>query len=214
MRLEELRALLETARDRRMPHVERLAVTAAVVSEQLKPRGMIATLVGGAAIELHAPGVYTTTGIDLVVEGQSRTALDMAPTELGFTRHARHWVLDDLLVEVPGNWMSDPIDIIHAGALSLRVVRREVVLADRIVGFKHWRSTAYGAQAVALLAIFGESFDEGWLRSRLLTEGADDALAALRTLAKRSGQITEEHLQQTLAQLHAASVRPPDAESI
>ena len=60
MRLEELRALLETARDRRMPHVERLTVTAAVVSEQLKPRGMIATLVGGAAIELHARSVRLT----------------------------------------------------------------------------------------------------------------------------------------------------------
>ena len=161
----------------------------------------------------HAPGVYATTDIDLVVERRSRAELDSALTELGFTRRGRHWVLDDLMVEVPDNWMADPVDVISVGALSLRVVKREVVLADRIVGFKHWHSTAYGAQAVALLAIFGESFDGDWLRSRLREEGAEDALAALRTLATGGTRITEKQLQHVLAQLHGTDSLSSDADS-
>ena len=51
-----------------VPHVERLALAAAIVSEALRARGLEATLVGGGAIEFYAPGSYATTDIDLVVE--------------------------------------------------------------------------------------------------------------------------------------------------
>ncbi len=59
----------------------------------------------------------------------------------GFGRQGRHGVLDGLFVEVPGNWMSDPVEVVEVGAQSLRIIRREIVLADRIIGFKHWRTT-------------------------------------------------------------------------
>src|SRR5205823_723395 len=127
---------------------------AAVISEVLRRRGMEATLVGGGAIEFHAPDVYVTTDLDLIVEGRPRVELDAALTGFGFVRRGRHWVMDELFVEVPGNWMSDPVDVVDVGGLTLRVIRREIVLADRIIGFKHWRTTAYGAQAIALLALF------------------------------------------------------------
>ncbi len=66
-----------------------------------------------------------------MVEGGSRAALDAALTTFGFARRGRHWVLEDLFVEVPGNWMPDPVDVIPVGPLTLRVVKREAVLADR-----------------------------------------------------------------------------------
>lgn len=74
---------------------------------------------------------HTTSDIDLVVEGRSRDDLDVALTEFGFSRHGRHSVLGEHLVEVPGNWMSDPTDVVAVGPLTLRVVKKEVVLADR-----------------------------------------------------------------------------------
>lgn len=187
------------------PHIERITVASAVISEVLRRNGMEATLVGGGAIEFHASDVYTTNDIDLVVEGKSRDDLDAALTEIGFSRHGRHWKRGELFVEVPGNWMSDPVDVFPVGSLSLRVVRREVVLADRIIGFKHWRATAYGAQAVALIALFGPSLDEAWLRHRLNAEGAEDALDALRELAAENVVVSEKRLQDTLERLHRQS---------
>jgi hypothetical protein len=200
-----LRTLLAQTLQGEASHVEKLTVAAAVISALLRDRGMEATLVGGAAIEFHAPGVYATSDLDFIVEGRSRAELDLALTEFGFARKGRHWVLGELFVEVPGNWMSDPVDVIDVAGLQLRVLRREIVLADRIIGFKHWRSTAYGAQAVALLHIFGGSIDETLLRDRLRSENAEDALMALRALAKGQQAVGEAELEAILDSLHHRS---------
>lgn len=198
----ELRALLDRTLAGEASHVEKLTVSGAVISEVLRQRGMEATLVGGAAIEFHAPGVYATSDLDFVVEGRARAELDDALTEFGFLRRGRHWVRGDLFVEVPGNWMSDPVEVVAVGPLQLRVVRCEVVLADRIIGFKHWRTTAYGAQALALLATLGSSLDEGMLRERLRAEDAEDALEALRTLAAAGEGVGAVELEGVLQELH------------
>lgn len=212
MTLAELRALLDATLASGEPHVEKLTVAAAVISEVLRRRGMRATLVGGGAIEYHASDVYTTSDIDLVVEGRSRDELDAALTKFGFARQGRHWVLGELFVEVPGHRMVDPVDVIAVGPLTLRVVRREVGLADRIIGFKHWRATAYGAQAIALLALFGGSIDEGVLRDRLRAEDAEDALDALRELAARPGTVGERELEALLRRLQSRDTADPDEE--
>lgn len=200
----DLRALFEQTLRSDAPHVERMTIAAAVISDVLHRRGLRATLVGGGAIEFHASDVYTTTDLDFVVEGP-REEVDAALTDFGFSRRGRHWVFDDgrggLFVEVPGNWMSDPVDEIAVGPLSLRVVRRESVLADRIIGFKHWGTTAYGAQAVAMLALFGDSLDEDLLQRRLRAEGAADALAALRELARGTTRVDDAVLEGVLERL-------------
>ena len=198
----ELRALLDRTLSGDAPHVEKLTVSAAVISEVLRQRGMEATLVGGGAIEFHAPGVYATSDLDFVVEGRSRAELDAALTGFGFTRRGRHWVLGELFVEVPGNWMSDPVEVVQVGSLQLRVVCREIVLADRIIGFKHWRTTAYGAQALALLEALGPSLDERLLRDRLRAEDAEDALGALRALAAAKGAVGAAELEGVIHALH------------
>jgi hypothetical protein len=198
----DLRAILDQALHADIPHVERLAIAAAVISELLSRHGMVATLVGGGAIELYASGVYTTSDLDFVVEGGTRSDLDAVLRSVGFERRGRHWVLEDLFVEVPGNWMSDPVDIVSVGGLSLRVVRQEVVLADRIIGFKHWRTTAYGAQALALLQVLAGSLDDHLLRARLRAEDAEDAYESLRRLAGSGTTVGEPELEAVLQQLH------------
>jgi hypothetical protein len=180
----------------------RLTIAAAVISELLQQHGMVATLVGGGAIELYAPGVYTTSDLDFVVDGGTRAALDAVLRDFGFERRGRHSVLDHLFLEVPGNWMSDPVEVITVGPFSLRVVRQEVVLADRIIGFKHWRTTAYGAQAVALLQVLGASLDDRLLRERLQAEDALDAYEALRALAASDEVVREAELEAILQRLH------------
>jgi hypothetical protein len=161
---------------------------------------METTLVGGGAIEFYAPDLYTTTDIDLIVDG-ARDVIDAELTAFGFTRRGRHWIMGDLFVEIPGNWMSDPVDVVAVGPLTLRVIRRETVLADRIIGFKHWRTSAYGAQAVALLAAFGDTIDEELLLHRLRAEDAEDALPMLRALAAADEAVNDAALEQILTRL-------------
>ncbi len=203
MTTSDLKHLLQSALASDRPHVEKLTIAAATISEVLRQRGMTATLVGGGAIEFYASDTYTTSDIDLVVEGRSRKDLDAALTEFGFTRHGRHWILGELLVEVPGNWMSDPTEIVAVGPLTLRVVKKEVVLADRIIGFKHWRATAYGAQAIAMLVLFGSLLDEQLLVNRVRSEGAEDALTILRELAASGKGVGEDQLRDALGRLHS-----------
>lgn len=207
----ELRNILDQSQRGEASHVERLTVAAAVISEVLRQQGMVATLVGGGAIEFHAPGAYTTSDLDFVVEGRSRADLDAVLVEFGFRRQGRHWVRDDLFVEVPGNWMSDPVDIVWVGSLPLRVVRQEIVLADRIIGFKHWRSTAYGAQALTLLRVLAGTLDEDLLRTRLLAEDAEDAYRALCALAATDAPVGEVELDALLQRLHQQ--RGPDGHA-
>lgn len=169
---------------------------------------MEATLVGGGAIEFYAPETYATSDLDLVVEGRPRTEIDAALTAFGFDRSGRHWVRGDLFVEVPGTIMSDPVEELSVGGLRLRVVRREVVLADRVIGFKHWGATAYGAQAIALLAALGDIIDERMLRERVKAEDADDALELLWAMARSGAQVGEVDLRNALDRLHGRRAGP------
>ena len=202
MTISDLQRLLDRTMAGDGPHAEKITVAAAVLSEVLRRRGMEATLVGGGAIEFYAPETYATSDIDLVVEGRPRTEIDGALTAFGFDRSGRHWVRGDLFVEVPGTVMSDPVEELSAGGIRLRVVRREVVLADRIIGFKHWGASAYGAQAIALLAALGDIIDEALLRERVRAEHAEDALDVLWAMARSGARVGEVDLRNALDHLH------------
>jgi len=208
----ELRALLDATLAGDRPHVEKLTVTAAVVSAVLRREGMEATLVGGGAIEFHAAEIYTTSDIDLVVEGRTRAAMDSALTAFGMTRSGRHWLIGGMFIEVPGNAMTDPTETAMVGPLPLRVVRREIALADRIIGFRHWGATGYGAQAVAMLALFGATLDEAMLLQRLRDEGAVDALEPLRLLARSESRVDDAELGALLDRLKRGGGRDNEGE--
>lgn len=184
-------------------HPRRLVKVAAILSEALRREGLEATVVGGSAIEIHAPDAYTTGDIDLVVPERHgidwSVALERAFRPLGFAR--RHWVRGDIFVEIPSRTLLDPVDIFAVGVLTLRVIRKEVVLADRIVGFKYWGVTDYGLQAIAMLAAFGPELDVPLLQSYLQREGAEDAYLALRQLGESGEPLTHERLQAELQRL-------------
>jgi len=85
------------------------------------------------------------------------------------------------------------------------LLRKEILLGERIVGFKHWRFTGYGAQALDLLVAFGRDLDEAVLRTYLQREGAEDVYDALRALAASGRPITDELLRDTMDSLHGGS---------
>ncbi|HEX2205878.1 MAG TPA: hypothetical protein VHG91_21365 [Longimicrobium sp.] len=175
-------------------HVERIILTAAVLTTALEQAGMRATLVGGAAVEFYVPGAYTTTDLDFVVEGRTREALDEVFKKLGLERRGRHWIRGDLYVEVPGNRMTDPAEEFPVGPLTLRVIRKESLLAERIVGFRHWKYWGHGQQAIDMIQAFGYEIDETFLRDHLRKEGAEEAYEQLKALAASSEPITSQTL--------------------
>jgi hypothetical protein len=195
MDIAELRAALDRAWNREAKHVERLTVAAAVLQVALRQAGMEATLVGGGAIEFYAPRFYTTTDIDFVVERGSRESIDQVFTALGLTKSGRHWSKGDLYVEVPGNRQYEPVDEFTVGPMTLRVVRKEYVLSDRIVGFRHWKYWAYGNQAMDMIAAFGDEIDDTALRAYLRREGAEDTYDLLRLAAASDRRMDDRELE-------------------
>lgn len=197
----ELATALEKAWSRDRAHVERIVLAAAVITTALERAGMRATLVGGAAIEFYSPETYATGDLDFVVEGRTREALDETLTSLGMQRHGRHWVRDDLYVEVPGNSMGEATESFEIGPYTLRVIRREYVLADRIVGYRWWKYAGYGVQAINMMLTFGSGIDDALLRGHLRKEGAEDTYDILLRFAE-SGALAEPESLEALWHQH------------
>lgn len=193
---DELKRPLEQAWSPERPHVERITLAAAVISKALQQAGMQSTLVGGGAVEFYAPGAYVTQDIDLVVEGKAREAIDEVLVALGLERRGRHWTRDELFVEVPATVLEDPADVFPVGPFELRVIRKEYILGERIVGFRHWKSTAHAQQAIDMIAAFGDELDMNELRVYLRREGAEEAFDLLRGFARSGAPITATALDE------------------
>jgi hypothetical protein len=187
-------------------HAQQIGAVAAIISQACYEAGLQCTLVGGSAIEIHAPGIYRSDDVDVVIEGPAASGLrgrvDQVLGNLGLSPAGRHWRLGDLFVEVPGHAMTDPTDMVRVGSRVFRIVRKDVLLADRIVGFKHWRYTGYGQQAIDMIAAFGDDLDLAWLKERLEREGSWDAFEPLRNLAESNTAVTDETLIAVLDRLH------------
>jgi hypothetical protein len=194
-----------------LEHAEQFAQVASILHDAFGKAGLRSTVVGGSAIEIHAPGVYMSGDIDLVVE---RLRYDAAQIEsvfesLGFERAGRHWRMGDLFVEVPSTTLSDPSELMRVGNAAFEIIKKEVVLADRIIGYRQWGTLAYGQQAIDLLAAFGPDIDEVWLREKLLREASLDALAPLRDLAATDEAVDKEVLEHLLSRLQQGRQRLP-----
>lgn len=178
-------------------HARVVAEIAAILHQAFDAVGIRCTLVGGGAIEIHAPGIYKSGDVDVVLERFHGALADSGEVfeALGFTRRGRHWVVGDLMVETPPGPVSDPAELVRVGNLVFRAVSKETVLADRLKGFKHWEVTSYGQQAIDMLAAFGDELDMQWLESHLRKEHAWDAFVALSELARSSAPVSHDSLR-------------------
>lgn len=186
-------------------HARQIAMVTSILSQAFEAEGLRCTLVGGCAIEIYAPGIFKSGDIDLVIEELRGTAhrerLDPVFDGLGFEKAGRHWRRGDLFVEVPSQFLEDPFEVIRLGHFPLNVIAKEVLLADRVVGFKYWRQTSYGQQAIDMIAAFGNELRADRLMPRLTQEQAVDAYEALRAMALSAESVTEDTLQTVLERL-------------
>lgn len=181
-------------------HTERMTLVCAVVCDAFKRRGMRATVVGGGAVEFHAPGAYTTFDTDLVVEPATtrpdRSALDGVFGALGFIKGpARHWVRDDFLIEVPSSHLEGPAEEHQVGPHTFRVVKKEVVLVERLVEFYQTGHTGYGAQAIAMIRAFGAELEPELLERLLHEQEVRVVYELMKQLASSDVEITDDLLR-------------------
>lgn len=132
---------------------KRTASLVAWLQSRYPSRESAPILVGGAAVELYTHGAYTTGDLDFVgdVSGEVAEVLDHA----GFRRAGRHWIHEQgrVYLEFPGSRLepaSEPARLRRAG-LTLRVIRAEALLADRLAAWKFWRSEVDLLNALRLL---------------------------------------------------------------
>lgn len=187
-----------------LAHAEQVAEIAGVLHEAFEPEGYAATLVGGSAIEIHAPGIYLSGDLDYVIDRvrEGTRPIDEVFQDLGFEKQGgRHWVRGDLFVERVSGPVAGPTEEVRVGESVFRIVTKEVALRDRVVGFKQWEYTAYGEQALDMLAAFGDELDLSWLCDELRREDSLDALDALRDLARSDEPVTDEVLRQMVDRL-------------
>jgi hypothetical protein len=208
--VSELRELLDLLlqagmADEAIDHARQVAMVTSIVSQAFEAEGLRCTLVGGSAIEVYAPGIFKSGDIDLVIEELRGTAnrerLDPVFASLGFEKQGRHWRRGDLFIEVPSQFLEDPAEVIRLGHFPLNIVVKEVLLADRTIGFKYWRQTSYGQQAIDMIAAFGNELTIDRLMPRLIQEQAVDAYEALKALSQSNESVNEDTLQALLERL-------------
>lgn len=189
-----------------LAHAERLARIAAIVCEAFRRRGILATLVGGGAVEFHTPRAYSTGDMDFVVERWprpvGRSEVEAVLGGLGLVRDGMNWIMHDVYVQIVGTVLEASVEEYDFAGHRLRVITKEEALAGRLIGFKHWRVLDYGVQAVAMLRAFGSSLDEPALLERISgLDDAADAYRALRELAHGQMEINAAVLANVLDRL-------------
>jgi hypothetical protein len=191
--------------DDALDHARQIGMATGIISEAFAEDGLRVTLVGGSAIEVYAPGIFKTADIDLVIEAVkgilSREQLHPIFERLGFTKDGRHWHRGMLYVEVPSTNLTDHSDRVRIGHLELNVIAKEVLLSERLAGYKYWEYTASAQQAVDMIAAFGDDLRMEILQPLLKREGTEDAYEAIKALAESAKPVTDAGLRDLLEHL-------------
>jgi hypothetical protein len=167
---------------------ERSAVAARCMLERFDARGVTMTVVGGSAVSIWDAGAHTSHDIDIVGAAWPDTIDSVLVTDLGFTRHGRHWFDEELglVVEVPG-WSLEPVGAAFDMVAGIRVIRLEDLILDRV---NQWHATgSFEAWRQAARLLEHGALDDNYLALRARDVDVDDALESVRALGmhQRSG---------------------------
>lgn len=124
-----------------------LAELAAVVSGHLKSHGVEVVVVGGSAITLHVPDVYTSMDVDFAAtSGLDHRRITIALEQLGFRRDGRVFTHPetpyaiDFVTDRPIIDQRPVYDFaeIRTANGTVRVLHLEDAIADRVAAFLYW----------------------------------------------------------------------------
>jgi hypothetical protein len=195
-----------------------LGEISAILTAVFRREGIVSTVVGGSALALHYPGVFTSNDLDVVLETTtgrtpSRETVATLLEQLGIKKESgRHWSIGSWLIEFPGGSIDEPVDEVDIGADIIRVLSAEAMLVQRLSSFRSTGDTGHAAQAISVLQTGGDSLDMSRLEPLARREDVVRHYNALRTLALGTPQVplTDDLLRTLYWELHDQRVSPSD----
>ncbi len=166
--------------------VDQQVALAAFLSTQFATQGVRLTVVGGAAVQYYSKAEYVTKDLDAVLYYDTKEIVEGVMGALGFKRTSsyRHFEHPDFpfVVEFP----SEPVEVggrrisqanvLQYGAHSVRVIRVEDIIMDRIIAGVEWKQPQRLAQAKLLWLKCQSIIDKKYLRQFAKEEGYEKEL--------------------------------------
>jgi len=160
-------------------------------AEKLREAGSDVILVGGEAIGVYTAGLFQTPDIDIVV-GNKQLAEKLL-NALGFGKESGIWYnrdLDIIVQVIDEPYSADPSKVrkFKIKGYELKIAAPEYLIVTRLYSAKVWKSNPQRdlEQALALLKIFEESIDRGYLRELAKQNDVEDFLDAIEKQIRRS----------------------------
>jgi len=163
------------------------------ISERMARRNASVFLVGGQAVETYTGGVFTTGDIDITTTDTKGT--EALLEKLGFAKEGMIWVSARLgmAVHLVASYPKRSIRhrTFEVDGYLVKVVGVEDLVVDRLCAAKFWRSERDAEQAKALLEVFRDSIDDGYLEEVARAENVYDFLDQ----AKSSSEKTKKEIK-------------------
>ena len=160
------------------------------VSERMARRNASVFLVGGQAVETYTGGVFTTGDIDITTTDTKET--EALLEKLGFVREGMIWVSMRLgmAVHLVASYPRRSVRhrTFEVDGYLVKVVGVEDLVIDRLCAAKFWNSERDAEQAKALLNVFRDSIDEGYLEETARAENVHDLLMQTKRRPEQGGQ--------------------------
>lgn len=211
---ERLREELHRVAAREQPddpveHARCVTEIARLLSLAFEKVGVSPVVVGGSALEIHAPGVDKSDDIDIVAEGIglandviSAPEVEEVATKLEIEREGRLLFIDNWVIDLVGRTLEGEPDSLDTGDGTILVLAQEDVIADRIRIFLHWDDVSAGLQAAELIGVLGDDLDWKRLEEQCLEHSEErSAVGQLRQLIDSGDEINRKRLQEIQEEL-------------
>ncbi len=174
---------------------QRTLYVMSILTPRLEDEGVLAVIVGGAAVEFYTRDWYATGDIDLAINKGKRKALGKILEEMGFTKMGRMWIREDLslYIEAPGDVADiDPnrVTKVDTDLGYAYIIGLEDIIFDRIQAAEHWKSESDKEQAVRIASQFWDKIDWKYIRTKCKKEGSDKMLNKVREAARNAKKET------------------------
>lgn len=176
----------ELKRIQGLPATIQQIALAALLTKKFEKYDVILTVVGGAAVQFYSDAEYVTGDLDAILYGDTKEIIETVMQELGFRRTTmyRHFESPKFpfVIEFPpspievGNRHLSTFNVLKLDDLSVRVIRVEDLIMDRIVAGVEWRDQPSLDQARLLWLKNKDQIDLDYLTQFAKEEGYTEVL--------------------------------------
>jgi hypothetical protein len=162
------------------PTIQQIVLTA-FVSNLFKERNIVLTIVGGAAVQFYTQAEYLTSDVDAILYGDTTEIIKEVMKEIGFKRTTIYRHFENDLFGFTFEFPPSPIEVgsriitdvsrVETEEGSVRIVRIEDILMDRIIAAMEWKDQPSLEQAKLLWAKNKDLIDGHYLTDFAKKEG-------------------------------------------